>query len=92
MLGDTLTVEYATDTLARYRIAFEPDERHIRAVTEPQLFATRYPSPQPFIATLAALEWCRALRLPPYQPHRKRRRGGGQAALFSLQEVAQQEA
>ena len=92
VLGDTLTVEYATDTLARYRIAYEPDERRIRSVTEPQIFATRYPSPQPFIAALATLEWCRALRLPPYQPHRKRRRGGGQVELFSLQEVAQQEA
>jgi len=92
VLGNTLTVEYATDTLARYRIAYELDERRIRAVAEPQLFATRYPSPQPFIATLATLEWCHALRLPPYQPRRKRRQGGGQVELFSLEEVAQQEA
>jgi transposase InsO family protein len=88
VLGETLTVEYATDTLARYRIAYEPDERRIRAVAEPQLFATSYPSPQPFLDTFAALEWHRALRVPPYQPRRKRRHEGRQVELFPLGDVA----
>jgi len=52
LFGDTLTVEHATDALAQYRVAYEPDERHLRGITEPHLFETRYPSPQPFLPPL----------------------------------------
>lgn len=52
LLGNDLTVEHATDTLARYRVAYEPDDRHIRDVTAPRLFETRYPSPRPFLGAL----------------------------------------
>lgn len=49
-----------------------------------RLFATRYPSPQPYLAPLAALPWQPAIRLPPYQARRPRSAGPGQAPLFSL--------
>jgi putative transposase len=64
VLGETVTVEYGTDALAQYRVAYEPDERHIRAVTDVHLFETRYPSSQPFLPELADMEWQPALRLP----------------------------
>jgi len=51
VLGETLTVEYATDTLAQYTVVFEPDDRHIRRITAPRPFSTRYPAPQPFLST-----------------------------------------
>ena len=38
--GETLTVEYATETLAQYRVALESDGRRLREVTDPRFFAT----------------------------------------------------
>ncbi|HEX5502182.1 MAG TPA: hypothetical protein VFW96_06140 [Thermomicrobiales bacterium] len=80
-------VEHATDTLAQYRVAYAPDDRHIRDITDPRLFETRYPSPQPFLGNLAALEWLPALRLPPYQARRKCAGAGTQERLFPLEEL-----
>jgi hypothetical protein len=86
LLGNDLTVEHATDTLARYQVAFEPDGRHIRDVTDPRPFETRYPSPQPFLDTLAMVAWCPTLRLPRYAPRRKRAPGASQELLFVLED------
>ncbi len=91
-LGETLTVEYGTDTLAQYTVAYEPDERHLRAVSDPRLFETRYPSPQPFLGALAALEWHPALRLPAYRPRRKREVEDVQPQLFLLDDDPRREA
>ena len=84
VLGETLSIEYATATLAQYTVAYGPDERQIRRVTAPRLFATQHPSPQPYLPPLEALPWQSALRLPPYRPRRARPRAGrpGQAPLF----------
>jgi transposase/transposase-like protein len=41
----TLTLEYATDTLAQYRVTYEADGRQLREVAEPRLFATGHASP-----------------------------------------------
>lgn len=38
--GDTLTIEYATDALAQFRVVLEADRRRIREVTEPRFFVT----------------------------------------------------
>ena len=81
-LGETLTLEYATDTLAQYTVAFEPDERHIRAVRAPRLFATRYPARQPFLPTLDTVAWQPALRLPTYAARRSGPPGLVQVPLF----------
>ena len=85
-LGETLTLEYATDTLAQYTVAAAPDGHHIRAVRDPRLFATRYPAPQPFLPALAALAWQPALRLPAYVARRPRPLDSGQAPLFVVDE------
>lgn len=58
-----MTVEYGTDALAQYQVGFEPDDRHIRQVTEVRLFETRHPSPQPYLDGLAETDWHAALRL-----------------------------
>ncbi len=84
LLGNDLTVEHATDTLARYRVAYAPDDRHIRAVAAPRLFEPRYPSPQPFLEMLAAAEWHPAPRLARYAPRRRRPSGADQVPLFEL--------
>ncbi len=73
MDGETLTVEYATDTLARYRVAFEAGGHRLQEVDEPRLYATGHVSPQPFLPGLAEVEWRPAQRLAPYRPRRQRR-------------------
>jgi hypothetical protein len=82
VLGETLTVEHAADTLAQYRVAFEPDGLHIRAVSAPRFFPARRPSPQPWLPALATLDWRPALRLPRYRAYLTRRAGGTQLPLF----------
>ena len=87
--GETVTVEYGTDALAQYQVAFEPDERHIREVAEVHLFETRYPSPQPYLDGLAMPEWQAALRVP--RPARRPRRttaDSGQLPRFDDAQVA----
>jgi hypothetical protein len=81
-----------TDTLAQYTVAVEPDERRIRRVTAPRLFATRYPAPQPFLSTLAAVPWRPALRLPQYRARRQRLTTATHVPLFSLDNDRQEEA
>ncbi len=86
VLGNDLTVEYAADTLAQYRVAYAQDNRAIGAVTEPRLFETRYPSPQPFLRAFAAVAWQPAVRLRPYRARLPRRPDSmAQAALFQLE-------
>ena len=84
MEGETVTVEYATEALAQYRISDEPDGRRFRAVDRPRLFPTRYPSPQPFLAPLDAVEWHPAQRLAPYRRRRARTGEGQQERLFDV--------
>ena len=70
--GETLTLEYATDTLAQYRVAYEADGRRLKEVDEPRLFATGHASPQSFLPELAAVEWHPAQHLAPYRARRRR--------------------
>jgi hypothetical protein len=86
--GETLTVAYASEALAQYRVAFEPDGRHLRRVDEPRLFPTRYPSPQPFLPALDDTAWHLACRLAPYRPRRRRGNGGHQNPLFAAERDA----
>jgi hypothetical protein len=81
--GDTLTIEYATEALAQYRVALEADGRLIREVTDPRLFVNKHASPQPFLAPLADVVWHPAQRLAPYRARRRRRGEGRQERLFA---------
>jgi len=80
--GETLTIEYATETLTQYRVAFAADDRQIRDVTEPQFFVNGHPSPQPFLAPLGAVEWRPAQPVAPYRPPRRRGGKDKQERLF----------
>ncbi len=84
--GDELTVEYATETLAQYRVALAPEGRAIRAVSELRLFATRYQSPQPFLPALETVAWHPARELARYAA-RLRSVRVGQAPLFTLDDA-----
>jgi len=79
-----VTLEYTDTALAQYKVEYEPDERHIRALTESHLFPSRFPSPQPFLwDDMGDVEWRVVLRLRPYKSRRKRAPGAAvQEHLF----------
>jgi transposase-like protein len=81
--GEQLTIEYAADTLAQYRVTVEASGRRLREVDEPRLFATGHQSPQPFLPELAELGWRPALPAAPYRPRRTRRGEGRQEPLLA---------
>jgi hypothetical protein len=81
--GETLTVEYATEALAQYRVAYGSDGRGLREVDEPRLFPTRYPLPQPFLPPLDEVTWHPARRLAPYRARRASAGEGRQIRLFT---------
>ncbi|MDQ3493913.1 MAG: helix-turn-helix domain-containing protein [Chloroflexota bacterium] len=86
--GATLTVEYATEALAQYRVTYESDGRLLREVDEPRLFPTRYPSPQPFLPPLDEVEWHPVQRLAPYRLRRANSGEGRQTPLFDPDRLA----
>ena len=86
--GETLTLEYATDTLAQYRVAVEADGRRLKEIDEPRFFATGHASPQPFLAPLGEVVWHPAQRLTPYRARRRRSGEGQQERLFDVESEA----
>jgi transposase len=87
--GETLTLEYETETLAQYRVAMDTDGRHLREVSEPRFFATDHGSPQPFLPVLEETDWRPARQLAPYRPRRSHIDDEGQTPLFTVdQEIA----
>ncbi len=81
MDGETLTLEYATTTLAQYRVVLEGDGHGLREVAEPRFFATGHTSPQPFLAPFEETTWHPAQRVAPYRPRRQRVEEGCQTPL-----------
>jgi transposase len=79
---ETLTIEYAAETLAQYPVTVEADGRRLREVGEPRLYATGHASPQPFLPPLDEAEWHPARRLAPYRPRRQPGNAGRQTRLF----------
>jgi hypothetical protein len=80
-----MTLEYKTETLARYRVVLESDDRHLRDVTEPRFFSTKHGSPRPFLAPLEETTWRPARRLALDRPRRRRGDEGVQLPLFTLE-------
>jgi transposase InsO family protein len=79
---ETVTVEYASTTLAQYPVAFEADGYRLRQVGEPRLYATDHVSPQPFLSPLDEVEWHPTKRLAPYCSRRQRGNAALQEHLF----------
>ena len=70
LFGETLTLDYQEEPLAQYRVEFEPDEKHLRTISDAKLFEHRYASPQPVLWEVPDGEWHKAIRLPPPRPRR----------------------
>jgi transposase len=70
-----LTVQFAAEPLARYRVAYERDHKRLRDLSEPRLFETRYRSPQLPLLELRTEDWRLMFRLPAAAPRRRRHPG-----------------
>lgn len=74
---DSLTAEFAGETLARYEVAYSPSTGSLRAVKNPRLFETRY---QHFRQLrlfglkdfLGEAGWLKSVKLGGYAPRRSR--------------------
>jgi putative transposase len=78
LYGETLTIEFADEPLARYR----PDKKQLRVVEEPHLFETPFRSPQVALWELDDTEWLKVIRRPDYAPRQSRQEPPTQAALL----------
>jgi len=84
LYGETLTLEYADEPLAQYRVRYQPDKAHLRAVEAPLLFETPYQSPQLSLWELNDDEWLKVIRRPDYAPRDPRQEPVAQPTLFAL--------
>jgi len=77
-----LTIEFADEPLAQYRVRYQPDKKQLRVVTEPRLFETPFASPQLSLWELNDAEWLKVIRRADYAPRRPRQQPPVQASLF----------
>ena len=81
LFGEVLSLTYQDELLAQYQVAYAPDGRHIRAVSQPRLFPNRYPSPQAYLPGLER-DWPLAVYLPPPAAHRRLAAVGQQGRMI----------
>ncbi len=82
LFGDVLSLTFEDALLAQYQVTYAPDGRHIQALSQPRLFATRHPSPQPYLPGLEG-DWPLTVQLPPPTPHRRVAALGVQGRLLT---------
>ncbi len=83
LYGEHLTVEFADEPLAQYRVRYAPDKQHLKEVTVVELFDTPHRSRQLPLWELGDGEWLKAIRREPYATRRQRPPTHSQARLFS---------
>ncbi len=83
LYAETLTIEFADEPLAQYKVRYQPDKAHLLTVEEPLVFETPYRSAQLPLWELSDAEWLKVIRRPDYAPRKPRRESPQQAALFS---------
>ncbi|MBA3617596.1 MAG: hypothetical protein H0W52_16005 [Rubrobacteraceae bacterium] len=86
---ESLAVEFAGDTLARYDVRYSMSTKRLREVKKPRLFETNYHRSRPQLRlfeldTLGEAGWLKALRLKDYASRRAHNRPQAlQGSLFS---------
>jgi transposase InsO family protein len=85
LFGEVLSVAFEDDTLAQYRVHYEPQTRRIAALTDAHLFETGHASPQPFLWDLGDVEWHLVRHVRPYRPRRRPTVISVQDPLFPLE-------
>ena len=69
---ERLTVAFDDTLLAQSLVEYQPDKKHFRTVSDPQLYPTQYQSPQLPLWELRDHEWVKVLRSPRRMIRRKR--------------------
>jgi hypothetical protein len=70
--GETLTVAFADEPLARYQVDYQPGGRQFASVSELERVETPYQSPQPPLWAWEPGEWLSVVRAAPYAPRQPR--------------------
>jgi hypothetical protein len=83
--GSPLTVHFAEEPLAQYKVAYASNGTRLRRVSDPRLFETPFQSPQLFLWEQGLKDWHLVLRLPEYAPRQSARPAAIQYPLFSLE-------
>jgi hypothetical protein len=71
LYGAHLTVHFAEEPLAHYKVAYERDQKRLKSVTEPRLLESRFRSPQLLLWEVGPEDRHVVLRLPEYAPRRR---------------------
>ena len=90
LAAESLTLEYAGETLSRYDVQYVPDSSKLKEITRPRLFETSYMLAQFKLFDLEdALGegWLKALKLEEYAPRRPQWSQALQQVLFTYTEV-----
>lgn len=82
LYGENLTLEYADDTLATYKVKYQPGGKGLLDVSEPKLYDTPHRSLQPHLWELGDAEWLKVMRVPGYAPRSHRVSFAAQASLL----------
>ncbi len=77
LYAEHLTLVFKDEPLAQYRVAYQPDKRHLKAVTE------AHRSPQPPLWPRGDDEWLRVLWLPDYAARQAHEPDAHQPPLFA---------
>jgi hypothetical protein len=87
LCAEHLTLVCQDGPLAQYRVAYQPDQRRLKAAAAAQLFETAHRSPQLPLWTAGEDGWLPVLRLPAYAPRQPRPPGAVQPPLCPLDNV-----
>ena len=87
LYGENLTLQYADDTLATYKVRCRPGGRELLDVSEPRLFDTPHRSAQPHLWELGEAEWLKVVRVPEYARRRCPTQVAEQSVLLEIQEA-----
>ena len=71
LYGEHLTVHFAEDPLAQYKVTYERDQQGLKTVTDPRVLETQFRSPQLLLWELGPEDWHLVVRLPEYAPRRR---------------------
>lgn len=90
LAAESLTLEYAGETLSRYDVQYVPDSSKLKEITRPRLFETSY-----MLAHFRLFDledalgegWLKALKLEEYAPRRPQWSQALQQVLFTYTEV-----
>ena len=70
LYGENLTVHFAEEPLAQYKVAYANNGKQLRRIMEPRLLETPFQSPQMFLWEQGLDDWQLVIKLPEYAPRR----------------------